>query len=297
MNLSRILLTTLLTLWLATSLAFFALRVLPGDAISAQLSTVHASAAEMEARRSALGMDEPYLQQYLTYWRQLVGGDFGTSLLDGLPVVELITPRILPSATLAFCAIILSAFLGITIGTAAASSENKSIRKLAKSLTGLSLSIPIFGLASIALWFTTVGISTIWLRFWLPVLVLSFSGMGSIAKLIASEIRAVKQADFLLVAQAKGLPKSLILRDHVLRIVLLPTISLVAIQLGWLMGGALMTEVIFNRPGLGRLLFERTMHQDYTVVQAIVLIMTAVYIIINSCAEMLFRLLDPRIRA
>ncbi|MCY3935893.1 MAG: ABC transporter permease [Chloroflexi bacterium] len=296
MNLSRIFLTTLFSLWLAASLAFFALRVLPGDAISAQLANVPVSAAELEARRKAMGLDEPYLQQYWVYWRQLARGDFGNSLLDGLPVMELITPRLLPSATLALAAIVVSACLGIIIGIAAASSGSKTIRQLAKGLTGLSLSIPIFGLATAALWVTTAGVSPVWRRFWLPVFVLGFSGMGSIAKLLTSEIQSVMRADYIWVARAKGLSNLRILWVHVLRIVMLPTISLIAIQLGWLMGGALMTEIIFNRPGLGRLLFERTIHQDYAVVQALVLFMTAVYILVNSAAEMLFRLLDPRIR-
>ena len=296
MNLSRTLIISIFTIWLALTLAFLALRVLPGDAISTQLSSVNASLTEIEARRAALGLDKPFLLQYFSYLQKIAQGELGVSLLDGLPVIELILPRLLPSAELALSAAVVSTLLGITIGTAASTCESRICRNFARLLTSLSLSIPIYWLASIALLLTTTGISMIWLRYWLPIFVLGIGGMGSIAKLISSEINSVLHSDFVLVAQAKGLSRAQILLKHISRIVLLPTVSVIALQLGWLMGGAVMTEVIFNRPGLGRLLFERTLNQDYPVVQAIVLITTVVFIIANSLAEMVFRFLDPRIR-
>lgn len=296
MNLSRTLIISIFTIWLALTLAFLALRVLPGDAISTQLSSVNASLTEIEARRAALGLDKPFLLQYFSYLQKIARGEFGVSLLDGLPVIELILPRLLPSAELALGAAVVSTLLGITIGTAASTSESRTFSNFARLLTSLSLSIPIYWLASIALLLTTTGISKIWLSYWLPVFVLGIGGMGSIAKLISSEINLVLHSDFVLVAKAKGLSRAQILLKHISRVVLLPTVSVIALQLGWLMGGAVMTEVIFNRPGLGRLLFERTLNQDYPVVQAIVLITTVVFIITNSLAEMVFRFLDPRIR-
>ena len=295
-NLSRTLIISIFTIWMALTLAFLALRVLPGDAISTQLSSVNASLTEIEARRAVLGLDKPLLLQYFSYLQEIARGEFGVSLFDGLPVIELILPRLLPSAELAFSAAVVSTILGITIGAAASTCENSIFRIFARLLTSLSLSIPIYWLASIALLFTTTGISKIWLRYWLPVFVLGIGGMGSISKIISSEINFVLQSDFVLVAQAKGLSRAQILKRHIFKIVLLPTVSVIALQLGWLMGGAVMTEVIFNRPGLGRLLFERTLNQDYPVVQAIVLITTVVFIIANSLAEMVFRFLDPRIR-
>ena len=297
MKLSRLFATTLFTIWLAVTLAFFALRLLPGDAISAQLADANASPKEIAARRAALSLDAPLLQQYASYLAGLARGKLGVSLLDGSPVQDLLAPRLGPSAYLAFSAIILAVVLGIPIGTLSASSRAGVWCKLARICASLSLAIPIYWTATLALLLTATGSQSAWLRSWLPVVVLGFGGMGSIARLVASEVRAALGADFARVAQAKGLSPAHILFEHVMRVALLPTVSVIAVQFGWLMGGAVMTEVIFNRPGLGRLLLDRTINQDYPVVQGIVIFSTLVFVVVNAAAELCYRLLDPRIRA
>lgn len=296
MKLSRLFATTLFTVWLSVSLAFLALRFLPGDAISAQLSIVNASSTEIAARRAALQLDTPLFQQYTSYLFGLLRGQLGVSLLDGLPVQDLIAPRLGPSAQLAFSAILLSSLLGISFGVMSATFHHKILGNVARLCTSLSLSTPIYWSATLAIILTTAGIQQSWLRHWLPVIVLGFGSMGSISRLVATEIRSAISADFVLVAQAKGLSRFHILLSHVTRVAMLPTVNVIALQLGWLMGGAVMTEVIFNRPGLGRLLFERTINQDYPVVQGVVIFTTLVFIVVNGVAELAFRLLDPRIR-
>ena len=297
MKLSRLFATTLFTIWLAVTLAFFALRLLPGDAISAQLADANASPKEIAARRAALSLDAPLLQQYASYLAGLARGKLGVSLLDGSPVQDLLAPRLGPSAYLAFSAIILAVVLGIPIGTLSASPRAGVWCKLARICASLSLAIPVYWTATLALLLTATGSQSAWLRSWLPVVVLGFGGMGSIARLVASEVRAALGADFARVAQAKGLSPAHILFEHVTRVALLPTVSVIAVQFGWLMGGAVMTEVIFNRPGLGRLLLDRTINQDYPVVQGIVIFSTLVFVVVNAAAELCYRLLDPRIRA
>ncbi len=297
MKLSRLFATTLFTIWLAVTLAFFALRLLPGDAISAQLADANASPKEIAARRAALSLDAPLLQQYASYLAGLARGKLGVSLLDGSSVQDLLAPRLGPSAYLAFSAIILAVVLGIPIGTLSASSRAGVWCKLARICASLSLAIPIYWTATLALLLTATGSQSAWLRSWLPVVVLGFGGMGSIARLVASEVRAALGADFARVAQAKGLSPAHILFEHVMRVALLPTVSVIAVQFGWLMGGAVMTEAIFNRPGLGRLLLDRTINQDYPVVQGIVIFSTLVFVVVNTAAELCYRLLDPRIRA
>ena len=297
MKLSRLFATTLFTIWLAVTLAFFALRLLPGDAISAQLAEANASPKEIAARRAALSLDAPLLQQYASYLAGLARGKLGVSLLDGSPVQDLLAPRLGPSAYLAFSAIILAVVLGIPIGTLSASPRAGVWCKLARICASLSLAIPVYWTATLALLLTATGSQSAWLRSWLPVVVLGFGGMGSIARLVASEVRAALGADFARVAQAKGLSPAHILFEHVTRVALLPTVSVIAVQFGWLMGGAVMTEAIFNRPGLGRLLLDRTINQDYPVVQGIVIFSTLVFVVVNAAAELCYRLLDPRIRA
>ncbi len=297
MKLSRLFATTLFTIWLAVTLAFFALRLLPGDAISAQLAEANASPKEIAARRAALSLDAPLLQQYASYLARLARGKLGVSLLDGSPVQDLLAPRLGPSAYLAFSAIILAVVLGIPIGTLSASPRAGVWCKLARICASLSLAIPVYWTATLTLLLTATGSQSAWLRSWLPVVVLGFGGMGSIARLVASEGRAALGADFARVAQAKGLSPAHILFEHVMRVALLPTVSVIAVQFGWLMGGAVMTEAIFNRPGLGRLLLDRTINQDYPVVQGIVIFSTLVFVVVNAAAELCYRLLDPRIRA
>ena len=285
------------TMWLAVTLAFFALRLLPGDAISAQLADANASPTEIAARRTALNLDAPILQQYVSYLAGLTRGELGVSLLDGSPVQDLLAPRLGPSAHLAFSAILLATILGIPLGILSAAPRAGFWGQLARICASLSLAIPIYWTATLALLLTAASSQSAWLRSWLPVVVLGFGGMGSIARLVTSEIRTALGADFARVAQAKGLSPTHILFGHVTRVALLPTVSVVAVQFGWLMGGAVMTEVIFNRPGLGRLLLDRTLYQDYPVVQGIVIFSTLVFVLVNAIAELCYRFLDPRIRA
>lgn len=295
MKLSRLFASALFTVWLAVSITFFALRLLPGDAISAQLAEANASAAEIAARRAALQLDLPLAQQYLAYLAGLLRGELGVSLLDGYPVAELLAPRLAPSARLAFSAMAFAILLGIPLGALGASSRAQGA--FARLLTGLSLAIPVYWIATLAVAFAAEGNLSASVRAWLPVLTLGFAGMGSIARLIAGEIRAAMNADFARVARAKGLSATRVRYVHVLRVAMLPAISVCALQLGWLMGGAVMTETIFHRVGLGRLLLNRVLYQDYPVVQGIVVFIALVFVLIQTAAELCYRLLDPRIRA
>ena len=186
--------------------------------------------------------------------------------------------------------------MGIPIGAWSVLPRSPIGKLISRYLTSLSLAIPVYWTATLALLFTTVGGANTWLSELLPVFVLGFGGMGSIARLVAIEIRSAYGSDFVRVARAKGLSSKDILFGHIMRIVILPTVSVVALQFGWLMSGAVMTEIIFNRPGLGRLLFERTLYQDYTVVQGIVIFAALVFVIVNTAAELAYSWLDPRIR-
>ena len=181
---------------------------------------------------------------------------------------NLLAPRLAPSARLAFSAMAFAILLGIPLGALGASSRAQGA--FARLLTGLSLAIPVYWIATLAVAFAAEGNLSASVRAWLPVLTLGFAGMGSIARLIAGEIRAAMNADFARVARAKGLSATRVRYVHVLRVAMLPAISVCALQLGWLMGGAVMTETIFHRVGLGRLLLNRVLFQDYPVVQGIV---------------------------
>ncbi|HEX2905308.1 MAG TPA: ABC transporter permease [Phototrophicaceae bacterium] len=288
------------TIWLVATLSFWALRVLPGDAIQTQLMQSGASEALIAARREQQGLNQPIFAQYTQFLRNLLRGDFGYSLLDGQAVTEMIAQRLAPTAALATGAILLAVVLGITLGVVSA--WPGWLATWARLIIGLALSIPIYWTGTLAIlifavwlgWLPSAGGDNLagWL---LPVAVLGFHTGGSIARVVETQIRETLAADFVRTAHAKGLPKILVLRRHVLRVGLLPTITVIALQFGFLLGGTVITESLFVRPGLGRLLLDSALQQDYPVVQGITVLLAAIYTLVNLIADLLYAVFDPRV--
>lgn len=295
------LLSAAVTVWLAGSLAFFALRLLPGDAIQSQLTQSGASPAVIADRRARLGLDEPILTQYGRFWLEAARGSLGYSLLNGQPVTDMIGQRLSPTVILASGAIITAASLGLFLGTAAA--LQRPLSAAARLLINLALSTPLYWTGTLAIWLFAVLLG--WLpssggegaaQLLLPVAVLGFHTAGGIARVVEASLRQTLTADFVRTARAKGLPEHLVLRRHVLRAGLLPVITVVALQAGFLLSGTVITESLFVRPGLGRLLLDSTLQQDYPVVQGIALFLAVIYAALNLLADMLYTWLDPRLR-
>lgn len=296
----RRLLDFVLVVWLAATLTFLLLRVLPGDAISGQLALSGASRAEIEAIRADMGLSAPLSRQYLTYIGGLLRGDMGYSLTSTLPVVEVIAPRLLPTLVLALTAGACAAVGGVLIG--AACLHSGAVGGVARAAVNLSLSLPIYwtGTLAIIIFSSWLG----WLpssgtrgadRLVLPVLVLSIHVMAPIARVTYANLRQIGDATFVQVARAKGLPEMLILRRHILRAALAPVIAVIALQTGFLLGGAVITESLFARSGVGQLLLVSTLDRDYPVVQGIVVLSAVFYMLVNVIADWSTRLLDPRI--
>ncbi|MBI5669918.1 MAG: ABC transporter permease [Chloroflexi bacterium] len=288
------------TVWLAGTLAFFALRLLPGDAIQSQLMQSGASPVVIADRRARLGLDEPLLIQYGRLWLDAARGSLGYSLLDGQPVTDMIRQRLGPTVALASGAVVVAVALGLTLGTVAALQWPMS--PAARLLVNLALSTPLYWTGTLAIWLFAVLLG--WLpssggegvaQLLLPVSVLGFHSAGGIARMVETSLRETLAADFIRTARAKGLPERLVLRRHVLRAGLLPVITVVALQAGFLLGGTVITESLFVRPGLGRLLLDSTLQQDYPAVQGITLFLAMVYAGFNLLADALYAWLDPRV--
>lgn len=280
---------------------FILLRVLPGDAITAQLLSSGASQEVISAQRAALGLDQPAATQYMSYLGKLLQGDLGVSYLSGLPVTEIIRSYLGNTVLLASSALLLAIVWGLTLGIVAA--RAKIFGVLANAAINLSLSLPIYWTGIIAVAVFSIGLNILpasgadnFQHLILPVGVLSFHTAGSIALMTRTQVEAVMNADFVRVARGKGLPENTIWRRHILRVGLLPILNVIALQAGFLLSGTVITETLFLRPGMGTLLIMSVNSRDYPVVQGITLISATAFILVNGCAEWVNRLIDPRTR-
>jgi ABC-type dipeptide/oligopeptide/nickel transport system permease component len=291
----------LVVAWLAMTLAFIALRWVPGDALDETMALSGAPDEDIALRREALGLNDPIWRQYLAYLLDLVRGDMGESLVSGQRVGPTIRQNLGPTVTLASGALLVGATLGITLGIAAGAFPWRAGRFAAEAAASLALSTPVFWTATLAIYvFTTLlgilpGVGGEGIRYLiLPACVLGFHTAGSIAQVTASSIREAAGQDFVRTARAKGLPEPDVL-DHILRVGLLPVVAVVALQFGFLLGGTVITETIFVRRGLGRVMLAAIQHRDYPVIQGLVVLAALVYSLINALADILYGLVDPRV--
>jgi len=288
-------------LWLIFSLGFFLLRLLPGDAISAGMLDSGAGADSIALRRQALGLDQPPIQQYLRALSGLMTGDLGVSLQDGQPVLNRILDQLGATIEVSILALAVSAVFGVSLGVLAAGSSFAA--SAVGSLINLLLCLPIFWTGTLAIMIFSVWLG--WLpasgsgdlrHTLLPALVLGVAGAGATAQVLRHEIVRLRSAAFLIAASARGLSDRYIFIRHHLRVALLPAITTLGIQAGYILGGTVITEALFTRPGLGRLLHDAVLRQDYPLVQGIVLWTGLIYLLVRSGVELINDLLDPRLR-
>ncbi len=292
----------LVVAWIALSAAFVVLRALPGDAVDATLARAGASPAEVAVQRQALGLADPLWRQYVAYLGGAVRGDLGESLVTGQPVVQMIGQNLGPTAALAGSALLVGVTLGITLGLVAGLAPRRIPAWLAEGAAALALSMPVYWTATLAIYTFTVVLAVLPgvggsgpRHVILPAAVLGFHTAGSIAQVTARSIRRTAAQDFVRTARAKGLGEADV-ADHVLRVGLLPVIAVIALQLGFLLGGTVITESIFVRRGLGRLLLTAIDNRDFPVIQGIVTLTALTYSLIHALADVLYALADPRVR-
>jgi peptide/nickel transport system permease protein len=295
--------STVLVVWLAATLAFFALRILPGDAIQAQLAQSGASESDIEQRRAEEGLTDPVWIQYVHFLLKALRGDFGFSLLSGQSVTELIAQNLVPTVTLALAAATVATVIGVILGTVGGLSL-PAVSLFARTIVSLSLSVPIYWTGTLAIIIFAAQLGLLPSagagrpsQLILPVAVLGFHTAGAIARVVQANVRQTLNAEFITVARAKGLPENYIIVQHVLRVSLPSVVTVVALQVGFLLSGTVIIESLFVRPGLGRLLLNATLQQDYPVVQGVVVLPAAIYTIVNMGADAIFRILDPRVAA
>jgi peptide/nickel transport system permease protein len=300
----------ILTLWLLSLIVFFAGQVLPGDPGRAVLGNL-ASQSSVQALDHRLGVDRPLLTRYLSWLGGLLHGDFGTSYAYQTAVAPFVRAALINSVKLAVLAFVIVVPLGIIGGVIAALYEGRTADRVI-SVTGLSLSsVPEFvsGIVLIVIFGVTLkvlpvtasagadaGVFSQFRHLILPAIPLVFVLFGYIARMARAGTIEALNSDYARTAVLKGLPRATVIRRHVLRNSLLPTITVIATQTGYLIGGLVVVEVLFNYQGLGNLIFKAAKGKDFAMLEAGVLIIGVVYVVATLIADLLLTLLNPRLR-
>jgi peptide/nickel transport system permease protein len=289
---------------------FALLRLTPGDP-AAVLAGNDATEEQLEQIRRSLGLDEPIIVQLLTWFGNILAGDLGESLLSGVPVIRMIGERMGPTLALAGGTICVTILVAIPMGIIAARRPGGVLDRLVMALSVLGFSVPIFvtGYVLIYLfalklgWLPVQGYRPLGDGFWpfaqrlvLPVLALSGVYIALVARITRSSIIEVLGEDYIRTARAKGAPERRILLRHALRNAAVPIVTIIGIGVASLVTGVVVTESVFNLPGLGRLVVEAVLARDYPVIQGLILLFSFTYILINLVVDILYTIFDPRIR-
>ncbi len=299
----RRLLTIVPVLWAAGTLSFAAVHMLPGDPALQLLARSGASPQAIAEHRSAIGWDRPLLVQYADFLWNAARGDWGRSWISGRPVSTIIAEAGRPTVELAAAAMVAAVVAGIGLGTLAAIHRGTWLDSIGMGIALLGISVPIAWLGLLAIVLFSIALD--WLpptgndgvcHLILPALVLGLASAGSIARLVRSSLLDVLAENYITAARAKGLTPSLILIRHAWTVALPPVAAIIAVQAGFLMGGAAVTETLFARQGLGRVMVEAVLAQDLPVVQGLVLVSAMLYSLVNLVADALHWQLDPRVR-
>lgn len=283
-------------------LVFLLIHVIPGDPVEVMLGE-SAQPTDKETLRHALGLDLPIHQQWWMYFKALLHLDFGTSLFSGRAIVDLLIERIPATLYLSLVSLLVAIALALPLGLLAAVRQHTPLDYGAMGFALFGMSIPNFWMGPLLIlvgalwlgWFPVSGQEG-WNAVVLPALTLGTAMAAILARMIRSSVLEVLGEDFMRTARAKGLSSTRAVMLHALPNSLLPILTLLGLQLGGLLGGAVITETVFAWPGLGLLMIEAIQQRDYPVVQAAVLCISVTYIVVNLLTDLLYAWLDPRIQ-
>ncbi|NIM92791.1 MAG: ABC transporter permease subunit [Anaerolineales bacterium] len=299
--LQRLLLSLLVVLFVSF-LTFLILHLLPGDPAMAALGGQAADPEVVEQIREEMGLNDPLYVQYGRFIGGVLQGDLGRSLRTKAPVIDEITLTLPATVKLAIGGMIVALVLGIPLGIIAAVGHNTWLDWLGISVSVLGISIPVFwlGLLLISLfsfqleWLPAGGSGGI--RFViLPSIALGIGGAAIIARMTRSSLLEVFHHDYVRTARAKGIRESRVMNVHVMRNALIPIITIIGLQVGGLLSGVLLVEIVFSRPGIGRLLIQAVQSRDFPLAQALIFLIATFYVLTNLGVDLLYGFLDPRI--
>ena len=306
----RRLLATVPVMGVVAILVFGLLHVVPGDP-AAIIAGDYATAEDVARIRSKLGLDRPFLTQVEIWLSNVVHGDLGTSIFSGLPVATLIKQRAEATVALTVLAMLISIGVGVPLGVLAAWRKGSWIDRVVMVLAVSGFSMPVFWLGFVLVY--AFAISVPWLpvqgyqplaggvgaflrHLILPAVTLSVVYMALIARMTRASMLGVLGEDYVRTAFAKGLAPRRVLLRHALKNASLPIVTVIGLGFALLIGGAVVTESVFALPGHGRLTVDAIVRRDYPVIQGVILVVSAAYVLINLVVDLLYVVLDPRIR-
>lgn len=302
-------LSTIPVMGVVALIVFFMLR-LSGDP-AAILAGDTASSEQVERVRVALGLTKPLYEQFLSWIGQLIRFDLGTSLFTGLPVTTLIAQRIEPTAMLALSTIIFSVLVAVPMGVLAAWKSGGWIDRLVMVICVLGFSVPVFVMGYFLIfnfainlrWFPVQGYTSPFVDFGrfltqitLPTITLSFIYVALIARITRASVIEVLGEDYIRTARAKGQIEAKVLFRHALKNAAVPIVTVIGLGVALLIGGVVVTESVYNIPGLGRLVVDAITRRDYPIIQGLILFFALIYVVLNLIIDIVYTIVDPRIR-
>jgi peptide/nickel transport system permease protein len=306
----RRLLATIPVMGVVALFVFLLLRLTPGDP-AAILAGDNATAEQLERIRTSLGLNEPIYLQFFNWINQLLHGDLGVSLISHVPVLKMIGQRVEPSLSVALATIILSVVVAVPLGVIAAWKHGTWIDRFVMGLSVLGFSVPVFVIGYVLIqmfainlrWVPVQGFKSIsagfgpfFERIILPTCALSFIYVALIARMTRAAMLDVLGEDFVRTARAKGIGEVSVLLRHALRNAAVPVITVIGSGFALLISGVVVTESVFNLPGIGRLTVDAVLARDYPVIQGMILLTSFIYLAVNLVIDLAYSLLDPRIR-
>ena len=307
---ARRLLATLPVMAVVGIAVFMLLHLTPGDP-AVVIAGDYARPEDIDKIRERLGLNEPLHIQFFSWVGALLSGDLGTSIFSNLPVSRLIGQRLEPTLALAIATIIFAILVAVPMGVIAAWKAGTLIDRVIMVFAVLGFSVPVFvigyammWLFSITLgWFPVQGYKPIAEGFWpflrsitLPTVALGIIYVALIARITRASVLEVLTEDYMRTAKAKGLDNNALLIRHALRNASVPIVTVIGIGIALLIGGVVVTESVFNIPGLGRLTIDAVLRRDYPIIQGVILIFSGAYVIVNLVIDLSYTVLDPRIR-
>ena len=296
---ARRLLGAIPVLWGVATLVFVVLHLLPGDPALLMLSEAGASAESVAQLRAELHLDDPLLLQYGRYLADLCRGDLGRSLFTGRQVTTTIAEQLPSTVELALAAMAVAIALGTALGVLAAVRGGTWLDSVATAVSIVGVSVPIFWSGLLLIWLLSLRLNLLPAtgpdQLLMPALVLGFASAGAIARLVRGSLLEALSQDYVNTARAKGLRERTIVLRHALKAAFIPVVTLIGLQFGFLLGGTVVTETIFSRPGIGRLMVNAILWKDLPLVQGIALLVALSYTLLNLAVDVLYAYFDPRI--